>query len=400
MRGSLDFALKRFARDDGIWGEYGRLEDGVEQAYRMLNKLILANLSHRPVRTLLSVLAIAVEVTMILTLVGVSDGTLDSTAARARGVGADIVIRPPNSSFTSSLNSAPISEKVVGWLAGQPHVTVATGTSVMSLAFPDSITGIDFPSFNRMNGGFTYLSGGDPESDADIAVDEYYAEQKHLHVGDPLNLANHAWRLSGIYEDGKMARITVRLSALQAIMPGGAGHVTVIYGKLDDPKLAAQVAASLKSQLGNYPVYTMEELTSMYSISNIGMLKDFIGVVISIAVIVGFIVVFMAMYTAVLERTREIGIIKAVGGSSGLVLSILLRETVMLAVLGTVVGIVLTYGTQWLMRHSVPASLTQETVYAWWPIAGAIAIVGALLGAIVPGYKAVQQDVTEALSYE
>jgi putative ABC transport system permease protein len=116
-------------------------------------------------------------------------------------------------------------------------------------------------------------------------------------------------------------------------------------------------------------------------------------------VIVGFIVVFMAMYTAVLERTREIGIIKAVGGSSGLVLSILLRETVLLAVLGTLVGIILTYGAQVLMKY-YPGSLVQETVYAWWPIAGAIAVVGALLGAVVPGMKAVQQDVTEALSYE
>ena len=79
--------------------------------------------------------------------------------------------------------------------------------------------------------------------------------------------------------------------------------------------------------------------------------------------IVGFIVVFMAMYTAVLERTREIGIIKAVGGSSGLVLGLLLRETMLLAVLGTGVGIAMTYGTQWLMQHAVPASLVQETVY-------------------------------------
>ena len=68
------------------------------------------------------------------------------------------------------------------------------------------------------------------------------------------------------------------------------------------------------------------------------MLRDFIGVVIVVAVIVGFIVVFMAMYTAVLERTREIGIIKAVGGISGLVLSILLRETLMLAVRRDVAG--------------------------------------------------------------
>ena len=91
----------------------------------------------------------------------------------------------------------------------------------------------------------------------------------------------------------------------------------------------------------------------MLSISNVGMLKNFIGVVIGVAVIVGFIVVFMAMYTAVLERTREIGILKAVGGSSGLILNILLRETLLLALLGSVVGIVLTYGTQWLMKHAV-----------------------------------------------
>ena len=368
----------------------------------VLNRLIFANLVHRPVRTLLSVLAIAVEVTMILTLVGVSNGTLDSTAARARGVGADIVIRPPNSSAMSALNSTPISDKYVGWLSGQPHVAVATGTAVMSLGNGtlDSVTGIDFAAFNRMSGGFTYLSGGDPQSDTDVAMDEYYARQKHLRVGDTVQLVNHTWRVSGIYEDGKLTRICVRLPALQAIMPGGDGHVTVLYAKLDDAKLADQVKTNLKTQLVNYPVYTMEELTSMYSISNVGMLKDFIDVVIGISVIVGFIVVFMAMYTAVLERTREIGIIKAVGGGPGLVLQMVLRETVALALSGTVVGILLTYGTQWLMGHTVPASLTQETVYAWWPIAGAIAVVGALLGAVIPGMKAVRQDVTEALSYE
>jgi putative ABC transport system permease protein len=59
-----------------------------------INRFVLSNLTHRPVRTILSVLAIAVEVTMVLTLVGVSYGTLDGTARRARGVGADILIRP------------------------------------------------------------------------------------------------------------------------------------------------------------------------------------------------------------------------------------------------------------------------------------------------------------------
>jgi putative ABC transport system permease protein len=365
----------------------------------VLNKLIFANLTHRPVRTLLSVLAIAVEVTMILTLVGVSDGTLDSTAQRARGVGADIVVRPPNSTVMSSLSSAPISDKLPGVLMAEPHVVLATGTVIQGLTFPDSITGLDFAPFNRMSGGFSYLSGGDPVQDNDMIVDRYYAQQKHLHVGSTLRLVDHDWKISGIFEGGKLARICVKLPTLQEIM-GSPGHLSQVYVKLDDSKLADQVVESLKAKLPGYPIYTMEELTSMLSISNVGMLKDFIGVVIGVAVIVGFIVVFLAMYTAVLERTREIGILKAVGGGSGLVLDLLFRETLLLALMGTALGIVLTYGTQWLMKHSVPASLVQETVYGWWPIAGGIAVVGALLGAVVPGVKAVKQDVTEALSYE
>jgi putative ABC transport system permease protein len=141
----------------------------------LLNKLIFANLTHRPVRTLLSVLAIAVEVTMILTLVGVSYGTLDSSAQRARGVGADIVIRPRGSSVMSSLSSSPLSEKYIPLLLQQPHVALATGTVIQSLSGFDSVTGLDFPTFEKMSGGFTYLSGGDPVHDNDMTVDEYYA---------------------------------------------------------------------------------------------------------------------------------------------------------------------------------------------------------------------------------
>jgi putative ABC transport system permease protein len=72
------------------------------------------------------------------------------------------------------------------------------------------------------------------------------------------------------------------------------------------------------------------------TINSVGLLRNFIDVVIGIAVIVGFIVVSMAMYTAVLERTREIGILKALGASSGYILNLLIRETMLIAVIGTV----------------------------------------------------------------
>jgi putative ABC transport system permease protein len=364
----------------------------------LINKLVISNLAHRPVRTVLSVLAIAVEVSMILTLVGVSYGTLDGTARRARGVGADIMIRPPGSSILG-LSTAPMSDKLLTFLAKQPHVAVVTGTAIQPLSGFDSVSGIDLDQFSKMSGGFHFLQGGPFETDQDILVDEYYAKEKGLRVGDKVQLMGHEWRVAGVFESGKLARICVRLPVLQEMIVN-PHHLSQIYIKADDPAHIQQVVSDLKTKMPGYPIYTMEEFTSLLSVNSVGLLRNFIGVVIGVAVIVGFIVVFMAMYTAVLERTREIGILKAVGASSGFILALLLRETILLSILGTVAGILLTYVTQWLMQHAVPSSLTQETVYSWWPITGGIAIAGALLGVIVPAIKAVRQDATEALAYE
>jgi putative ABC transport system permease protein len=336
---------------------------------------------------------------MILTLVGVSNGTLDESARRARGTGADILVRPPGSSALSSLSSSPMSDKWLDVLRKEPHVVLVTGTMVQPLELFDSITGLDMTAFSKMSGGFKFVDGGLPVQDTDMIVDEPYAREKHLHVGSIIKLVSHDWNVSGIYESGKLARMCVKLNTLQKIT-GNPGRLSQIYLKLDKPERAPEVVDSLRKQYVSQQIYTLDYFTSLLSVNSLGLLRNFTYVVIGIAMIVGFIVVFMAMYTAVLERTREIGILKAVGSSSWLILGMLLRETLMLALIGTGLGIVLTYGTQWLMLHVVPNSLTQETVYRWWPIAGGIAICGALLGAVVPGIKAVRQDATEALSYE
>src|SRR5258708_3997663 len=302
---------------------------------------------------------------MILTLVGVSHGTLDQSAQRARGVGADIWFRPPGSSAIG-LSTAPMSDKIPALLMQEPHVTFAMGTMVQPLSGFDTLTGLDLDDFRKLNGGFYFLEGGPLINDDDMILDEYYAQQKHLRVGGSINLMNH---------DRKLARVCVKLKVLQTLT-GNPGHLSQIFIKVDDPKNAQAVVDQLRVKYRGYQIYTMEEFTSMLSISNVGMLKSFIGVVIGVAVVVGFIVVFMAMYTAVLERTREIGILKAVGGSSSLILNILFRETLVLALLGSVVGIALTYGTQWLMKHVVSGGLVQETVYGWCPIFAGHAIAG------------------------
>jgi putative ABC transport system permease protein len=106
------------------------------------------------------------------------------------------------------------------------------------------------------------------------------------------------------------------------------------------------------------------------------------------------------MYTAVLERTREIGILKALGAKPRVIVDILVREAIVLAVAGCLIGIVLAFGAKSLIMQLVPASLQVVTVPDWWPIAGGIALAGALLGAIYPGLKAARQDAIEALAYE
>ena len=336
---------------------------------------------------------------MILTLVGISYGTLDEAGRRARGVGADILVRPPASSVIISLSSSPMSEKLVPFLMKQPHVTFATGTMGQPLSGFDVLTGIDLAQFNRLSGGFRFLRGGPFESDDDVIVDEYYARERKLSVGSAITLANHPWRVSGIFESGKLSHICARLNVLQELT-GNPGRLSQIYLKVDDPPHAQLVVDQLRRAMPGYFIYTMEEFTSLLTITSVGLLRDFIGVVIGIALIVGFIVVTMAMYTAVLERTREIGILKALGASSGYILNLLFRETLVIAILGSVLGIVMTDGSKWLMMHAAPASLTQETVYSWWPLASGVSVMGALMGAVIPAWKAVKQDVIQALAYE
>lgn len=365
----------------------------------MILKLVWENVRHRPVRTMLSVLLIAVPVTLILTLIGMSRGFLDDSAKRAEGVGADILFRPPDSALLS-FSGAPMPDKFVDVLAKEPHVVSATGVVMQQIGGTfDSVNGIDPAGFERLSGPFTYYEGHGLEKPDDLLIDQYYADQRHVHVGQKLNVLNRQWDVTGVVEPGKLAHLFVELPTLQQLV-GATGKVSAIYIRLDNPANTAMVIDQLKAKYDTYKLYSMKELESSYSVSNIPLLSGFINAVMGIGVVIGFAVVSLSMYMAVLQRTREIGILKSLGASKGFVLGIVLAEAFALGFGGTIMGIVFSFGTRAILHAVMPASLPQAIVPTWWPIAGLIAMGAALLGALYPGMIAVRQDPIEALAYE
>jgi putative ABC transport system permease protein len=205
--------------------------------------------------------------------------------------------------------------------------------------------------------------------------------------------------VAGIVEPGKAAHVFVQLAVLQE-RNGSPGKVSTIYLKLDNPANTEPVKKQLEQKYEGYPIYSMKDIEALYSVDNVPLLKYFTDTVLVSSVLFGFMVVALSMYMAVLQRTREIGILKSLGASKGFVMAIILAEAAALGVGGTVIGIVLSFGTRWLLNVLTPASFPQAIVVAWWPIAGAIATGAALLGAIFPGTLAVRQDPIEALAYE
>jgi putative ABC transport system permease protein len=367
-----------------------------------MNKMIVANLVHRPIRSVISITAVAVEVTLILVIVGLSIGMLNDAKGRQAGIGADVLVQPPGSSNIGMVSSAPVSVKVADVILQKvPHVTVVAPviTQLNTAGAVEMLYGIDLPSFDALR-PFTYKSGGPFQEPFDIIIDEYLASSKNLKVGDKMEVLNHAFRICGIVEQGKGGRKFMPLTTVQDLL-GAQGKASIFYVKLDDPRNMDAAAQAIKQVPGmeNYGVRSIQEYMSQMTPDRVPGLSTFIGIVIGVAVCIGFIVIFQSMYTAVMERTREIGILKSMGASKGYVVGLIVRETILIAVSGIVVGVAFSYAA----RAGIVAKFPTVRVIVemeWVVRATLIALGGSILGAIYPAYRAAQKDPIDALAYE
>jgi putative ABC transport system permease protein len=370
--------------------------------FPMMNKMVVANLVHRPIRSLISIVAIALEVTLILLIVGLCYGIMNDSKNRTAGIGADVIVQPPGSSFLAGISGAPVSVKVADLLRRMPHVKAVSPViwQIVTGGGLEVIDGIDLPSFEALGGPFQYLQGGPFQGPDDALVDDYIARQRHVRVGDTMEILNHNFRVAGIVENGRGARKFVPMTTLQDLI-GAKDKASVFYVKLDDPANADAVVAAVKAQPGmeRYSVLSTPDYLSMMTPSHLPGFRPFIGVVIGVSLIIGFLVIFQSMYTAVMERTREIGILKSLGASKLYIVNVILRETVLLALAGIAVGIAVSLSARVGIQHRWPLVHIDKS-NLWMMRATIIAIVGATAGAIYPAFKAAQKDPIDALAYE
>ena len=366
----------------------------------MIGHLILQNALHRPLRTIITVIAVAVEVTLVIIVVGLTSGLLTESAKRTEGIGADIMIQPPSASIFMAFSGAPMPLAIGKKLQQLEYVQAVAPVLVQfnSVNGFDVVYGIQPDSFRAISGGFTLYSGTLLEDPNDILVDDIYARGKKVNVGDTIKILGHDFHIAGIVEHGKGARLFVLMSTLQE-MSGAIDKASIFFIKCDRSDHTPAVADEVQGLLPRYEIRPLKDFFSQMTSSTLPGLSAFINVMIAIAVSIGFLVTFLSMYTTILERTREIGVLKSLGASKSYIVEVILSETVLMCLAGAAGGIGLSFLLRYAVLRNFP-SLTILITLKWVSLAGMIAIVGGLLGASYPAWLASRKDPVEALAYE
>lgn len=367
-----------------------------------MNRLVVGNLVHRPLRSVISAVAVAIEVIMILSIAAIMLGMLNGSKTRTSGIGLDLFVRPSSTNNFAALSSAATSVKVADVLAGLPHVAVASPVNIQLTAGSalENIYGIDFKTYDALK-PFVFLSGGPFQGPSDVIVDDYFAASGKGHrVGDTIEILHRPFRISGIVEHGKGGRKFIPIATMGDIT-NNPGKASAFYLKTDDLKNQPLVKQEILATPGmqQYDVQTLDEWLSLMTPDRLPGFNIALRTVIGIAVIIGFLVIFQSMYTAVMERTREIGILKSLGASRLYIVSVVLRETGLLAVCGILLGVGATYVMRTVLHARFPTMDFAITPH-WVGSAVVIAFLGALLGALYPAWKAARKDPIDALAYE
>ncbi len=399
--------------------------------------LPVANLWHHKLRSVLSALGIGIGVCMLLTLAGLSRGTLHDVIDRWNGVRADLIVHPASTNLTMASGGALNEQAVrrIAELAG-PGGPIAERVSPVYLARlsvggrEGNVFGIEPGDFDVFAAGRPLRSGRLPDADGrfsrwlagrfeaasgsdaildipavelaeqgglELAVDTVLARELGKGVGDTLSLAGHDWRIVGVFEAGAVVRVFAPMATLQYLLNGRIDRVTLLFVGLTAGTDAGPAAERIR-QATRQGVSPRSEYQALL-MRNFGVMYTYIDAVNAVALTIAFLFIMVTLYTMVLQQTRDIAILRSMGAGRGTILRLVLAESVLLTGLGTVMGVAMAYGVAAgieRFRPDLSVTITADWLLTALTAAGA----GSLLAGLYPAWRASRVDVAEALTYE
>jgi putative ABC transport system permease protein len=363
-----------------------------------LDSLVVSNIRQRPLRSAISILGVALGVALVMLFTSLAHGMSDDLQKRSSNVSAEIIFTRPGSLQISS-SSANVSTKYVELLQNIEGVESATPVIRHFYASGawgvDQVEGVEWDSFSKMN-NIRIIKGQAPRSADEIVIDETKAARNHP-VGSTLKVfGDRMYRVAGIYAPESGARAKMTLAALQELLEA-PDKCTFIFVKVKNPAEQVAVAKRIDQAYTGNKVQLTRELFATIE-NSIPGLSIFLRVLVVLAAIVSALVIMLAMHTTITERTREIGILKAMGASRAYIIGEIEREALLISFLGLLVGFALAAGAGFGISKAT--SLIFEFSLKWALTAAAIGMLGGALGAFYPAARAANLDPVNALAYE
>lgn len=382
-----------------------------------MDSLVFSNMLHRPARTIVSVLGIAMGVVLIVFTVGLASGSLKANGQRNANVGAEIFFRPSGSmgqsgsdGFRLSSSTAQELEKIAGVKKAVPigQTSINSDTGIGSRL----IDGVNFEEYSEIS-GLKIVQGRSFQPNTDEAIiDTAYQREKSLKLGDKIQLWGRDFNLVGIYEPAGGARIKIPLLTIQKAVIGedspanSLNRVSTILIKIElqegltedqIKEKTEQVATNIAQVFPDNQLIRAADMEELY-MNSIPAFDIFRNVIIGVASIISALVILLTMYTTVTERTRQIGILKSLGMSNGKIAWTITQEAILISFLGILTGILITVIGRLIIINttSTQVELNPQMLI----ITMIVGVIGGALGALYPAIRAARLDAVDALSYE
>lgn len=367
-----------------------------------MNNLVFSNMLHRPARTIVSVLGIAIGVLLIVFTIGLANGTMRERASREANVGAEIMFYASGKPGMSGSESFRLQISLANDIAKSEGVKTVVPIGQNSVSAEDNNTGnrlvdgVNFDEYAEVV-GIGIVQGRKLSSSGDEAIiDTGWQKQKKLTVGDTLKIYERDFKIVGTYEPAAGARIKIPLETMQTQL-GGEGKASAFLVKVKEGFAPEQIAESLHKSFSGNQILLTKDLPELY-MQGIPALNVFLNVIIGVAAVISALVILLTMYTTVTERTRQIGIMKSLGMNNSKIAWIITQEALLITFCGIVSGIILTIILRFLLTFITTLEVEiSPVVLAITFVAG---LIGGVLGALYPAMKAARLDAVEALSYE